>query len=125
MSDSCQVAAHTALYNASHKEYIYYIYKQPYYGREVYVIRSHVYSFEFPPALAQINEPRAVTTTSFCLFVCLFFVFVFVFRVRVSLYSPGCPGTHFIDQVGLKLRNPPASASRVPGLKVCATMPGS
>ncbi len=29
---------------------------------------------------------------------------------RVSLYSPGCPGTHFVDQVGLELRNPPASA---------------
>jgi hypothetical protein len=24
-------------------------------------------------------------------------VFVFVFRDRVSLYSPGCPGTHFVD----------------------------
>ena len=30
---------------------------------------------------------------------------------RVSLYSPGCPGTHFVDQAGLRLRNPPASAS--------------
>ena len=29
----------------SHKEYIYCIYKQPFYGREVYVIGSHVYSF--------------------------------------------------------------------------------
>jgi hypothetical protein len=44
------------------------------------------------------------------LFVCLF-VFVFVFRDRVSLYSPGCPGTHFVEQAGLKLRNLPASAS--------------
>ena len=39
--------------------------------------------------------------------------------------SPGCPGTHSIDQAGLKLRNLPASASRVLGLKVCATTPGS
>ncbi|GAB1295636.1 Advillin [Apodemus speciosus] len=31
---------------------------------------------------------------------------------RVSLYSPGCPGTHSVDQAGLELRNPPASASR-------------
>jgi hypothetical protein len=54
------------------------------------------------------------------LFVCLF-----VFRDRVSLYSPGCPETHSVDQVGLELRNPPASASRVLGLKACATMPGS
>jgi hypothetical protein len=48
-----------------------------------------------------------------------------VFRDRVSLYSPGCPGTHFVDQAGLELRNPPASVSQVLGLKACATMPGS
>jgi hypothetical protein len=51
-------------------------------------------------------------------FVCSFF------RDRVSLYSPGCPGAHFVDQAGLELRNLPASASRVLGLKACATMPG-
>jgi hypothetical protein len=47
------------------------------------------------------------------LFVCLFLFFVclFVFQGRVSLYSPGCPGTHFVDEAGLELRNPPASAS--------------
>jgi hypothetical protein len=42
-----------------------------------------------------------------------------VFRDRVSLYSFGCPGTHSVDQAGLKLRNPPASASQVLGLKEC------
>jgi hypothetical protein len=42
-----------------------------------------------------------------------------------SLCSPGWPRTHSVDQAGLKLRNPPASASRVLGLKACATMPGS
>jgi hypothetical protein len=47
-----------------------------------------------------------------------------VFLDRVSLYSPGCPGTHFVDQAGLELRNPPASASQVLGLKACATTPG-
>jgi hypothetical protein len=46
------------------------------------------------------------------------------FLDRVSLYSPGCPGTHSVDQAGLELRNLPASASRVLGLKACATMPG-
>jgi hypothetical protein len=51
------------------------------------------------------------------------FCFLF-FRDRVSLCSPGCPGTHFVDQAGLELRNPPASASHVLGLKVCATTPG-
>jgi hypothetical protein len=57
----------------------------------------------------------------FFVFVCLFvFCFCFCFD-RVSLYSPGCPGTHSEDQAGLELRNPPASASRVLGLKACAT----
>jgi hypothetical protein len=44
--------------------------------------------------------------------------FFLVFRGRVSLCSPGCPGTHFVDQAGLKLRNPPASTSRVLVLNV-------
>jgi hypothetical protein len=38
-----------------------------------------------------------------------------------SLYNPGCPGTHFVDQADLELRNLPASDSQVLGLKVCAT----
>jgi hypothetical protein len=59
----------------------------------------------------------------FC-FVCLVGWFL-VFRDRVSLYSPGCPGTHFVDQAGLELRNLPDSASRVLGLKACATTPSS
>jgi hypothetical protein len=61
------------------------------------------------------------TSFLFC-FVLFCFVFVF-FQDRVSLYSPGCPGTHSVDQAGLELRNPPASASRVLGLKVRATSP--
>jgi hypothetical protein len=52
-------------------------------------------------------------------------LFVLVFRDRVSLCSPGCPGTHSVDQAGLELRNPPASASQVLGLKACATTPGN
>jgi hypothetical protein len=47
-----------------------------------------------------------------------------VFRGRVSLGSPGDPGTHSVDQAGLELRNPPASASQVLGLKACTTRPG-
>jgi len=35
--------------------------------------------------------------------------------------NPGCPGIHSVDQAGLELRNLPASASQVLGLKVCAT----
>jgi hypothetical protein len=53
-----------------------------------------------------------------------FVLFCFVFQDRVSLYSPSCPGTHSVDQAGLKLRNPPASASRVLGLKACTTTHG-
>jgi hypothetical protein len=53
-----------------------------------------------------------------------FFFFFLVFRDRVSLYTPACPGTHSGDQVGLELRNLPASASQVLGLKACATTPG-
>jgi hypothetical protein len=61
----------------------------------------------------------------FFLFCFVLFCFVlFCFRDRVSLYSPGCPGAHFVDQAGLELRNPPASASGVLGLKACATTPG-
>jgi hypothetical protein len=36
----------------------------------------------------------------------------------------GCPGTHSVDQTGLELRNSPASASQVLGLKARATTPG-
>jgi hypothetical protein len=50
-----------------------------------------------------------------------FFLFLFFFPDRVSLCSPDCPGTHSVDQASLELRNPPASASQVLGLKVCAT----
>jgi hypothetical protein len=56
----------------------------------------------------KLPDPNLVVLTLFFFVVCLF---LFVFQDRVSLYSPGCPGTHFVDQDGLELRNPPASAS--------------
>jgi hypothetical protein len=37
----------------------------------------------------------------------------------LCLCSPGCPGTHSVEQAGLKLRTLPASASQALGLKVC------
>jgi hypothetical protein len=46
-------------------------------------------------------------------------LYFFFFRDRVFLCIPGCPGTHFVDQAGLELRNLPASASQVLGLKEC------
>ena len=45
----------------------------------------------------------------------------FFFRDRVSLYSPGCPGSQFVDQGSLDLRNLPAYAYQVVKLKACAT----
>jgi hypothetical protein len=62
-----------------------------------------------------------------CTFIYLFiyiylFIFIYlVFQDRISLYSPGCPGIHFVVQAGLELRHPPASASQVLGLKACTT----
>jgi hypothetical protein len=44
----------------------------------------------------------------------IFISFFFFFGDRVS-------GTHSIDQACLELRNLPASASQVQGLKACAT----
>ena len=55
-----------------------------------------------------------------CCFYFVLFCF-FNFRDRVSLYRPSYPRNHFEDQAGLELRNLPASASQVLGLKVCTT----
>jgi hypothetical protein len=58
----------------------------------------------------------------FVLFCFVLFCFVlFCFETGFSLCSPSCPGTHSVDQAGLKLRNLPASASQVLGLKARAT----
>jgi hypothetical protein len=40
----------------------------------------------------------------------------------MSLCTFDCLRTYYIDQAGLKLRDLPASASQVLGLKVCTTM---
>jgi hypothetical protein len=64
---------------------------------------------------------RKIAFSFFFFFLNFCFVLFFVFRDRVSLCSPGCPGTHSVDQAGFKLRNLPVSASQVLGLKACAT----
>ena len=46
----------------------------------------------------------------FCIIIIIFL------RNRVYLYSPGCPGAHSVEQAGLELRNPPASASQSAGI---------
>ena len=69
----------------------------------------------FPFTLRSID----CVPVSFLSFFLSFFFYFWFFRDRVSLYSPGGPGTHFVDQAGLELRNPPAS--QVLGLKAYAT----
>jgi hypothetical protein len=51
----------------------------------------------------------------------LFLFLILIFKDRVSLCSPGCPGTHSVEQAVLELRDLPASASCVLGIKTCAT----
>jgi hypothetical protein len=68
---------------------------------------------------AQTHTHVHIITIMIIIIFCLF-----VFWDRVFLHSPGCPGTHSVDQAGLELRNPPASASQVLGLKACATTTG-
>ena len=48
-------------------------------------------------------------------------IIILVFYDRVSLCSTACPGTHSEDQAVLKLRDLPASAFQVLGLKACDT----
>jgi hypothetical protein len=50
----------------------------------------------------------------FCLFVFVFFETGFL-----------CVAMAVLDQAGLELKNSPASASQVLGLKACATTPGN
>ena len=66
------------------------------------------------------DQSNSVLFCCCCCCCCLVF-FSFCFSSRVSLYSPDCPRTHFVDQASLELRNLVASAFRVLGLKVCAT----
>jgi hypothetical protein len=59
------------------------------------------------PWYGSSQKPRVFL---FLFFVLLLLLLLF-FGDRVSLCSPGCPGTHSVDQAGLELRNLPASAS--------------
>jgi hypothetical protein len=54
-------------------------------------------------------------------FLLLLLLFFFFFLTWFLFITPGCPGTHSVVQAGLELRNPPASASQVLGLKAYAT----
>jgi hypothetical protein len=66
---------------------------------------------------------RFLESFGFGIILDLSFLFLFLFFKTGFLCSLGCPGTHFVDQSSLELRNPIASASQVLGLKACATTP--
>jgi hypothetical protein len=78
---------------------------------------------KFPNWLTWKSRKTLIKDTLFLLFyLFIYCIFIFlVFRDRVFLCSPGCPGTHSVDQAVLQLRNLPASALQVLGLKACAT----
>jgi hypothetical protein len=54
------------------------------------------------------------------LFVCfvLFFVFFVLFFLQdsVSLYSPGCPGTHSVDQANSEIQLPRLPSAEIKGV---------
>ena len=64
---------------------------------------------QHPANLCVPRMPAVLSKVSF-----LSFFFFSFFQDRVSLYTPGCPGTHFVYQAGLELRKylplPPKSA---------------
>jgi hypothetical protein len=90
-------------------------------------VQSLVPSFHLVLGDIESQVPSYYYYYLFIIIIIIFFFFWFFKTGFVSLCSSGCPGTHSVDQAGLELRNPPASASQVLGLKVCATTtrPGS
>jgi hypothetical protein len=62
-------------------------------------------------------EPRTFLSVYFSLFVFGFWLS----ETGFSLCSPGCPGTHSVDQAGLELRNPPAFCLYTYGLDTLPT----
>jgi hypothetical protein len=95
-------------------------------------IKQFIYKF-FPPYSVKYNVFglfgfwfflwRFLVGWLVFLFCFLGFFFFFWFFETVSLCSPVYSGTHSVDQAGLELRNPPASASQVLGLKAHAPPP--
>jgi hypothetical protein len=51
------------------------------------------------------------------------FIYLFIFETGFLCIVLADPGIHSVYQAGLELRNPPASASRVLGLKACTATP--
>ena len=91
---------------------------------EVFLRKSYCegkYNWYRKPALCPIFTHNVHTNINF--FCLLFDCFLFFKTGFLSMCSPGCPGTHFVDQADLELRNLPASAFKVLRLKMCAPPP--
>jgi hypothetical protein len=78
----------------------------------------------YPQSQSRSREWKLTSSSPPSSFFMVILVVCFCCWDRVSLCSPGCPGTHSIDQAGLELRHLLVSASRVLGLKACTTPAG-
>jgi hypothetical protein len=72
-----------------------------------------------------VHVCECTTHTFYNLLLFFFFFFFWFFKTGFLCIALAVLEltTHLVDQAGLELRNPPASASRVLGLKACATTP--
>ena len=75
--------------------------------------------------LCPVSSSSVLRSLSLSLSLSLLFCFHFsetgVLCVALTVLEPE---PSFVEQAGLKLRDPPASASQVLGLKACTTTPG-
>jgi hypothetical protein len=76
-----------------------------------------VFGFNGSQVLIKLHVLWVSPSNIYVVVIFFFFFFFLVFPDRVSLYSPGCPGTHSVDQAGLELRNPPAFLPPSAGIK--------
>ena len=89
--------------------------------RCVYVIG--IISVSIPLFHNQLSICVPIYCTDF-LFLCMYVymyvcMYLFIWKQGFSVYP--CPGIYSVDQAGLQLRNLPASAFQVLGLKACST----
>jgi hypothetical protein len=84
-----------------------------------------LHRFGNPAADAKENRPAygllSILNQRFLFWFGLVWFGFWFFETEFIALAVRCPGTHSVDQAGLELRNPPASASRVLGFKACAT----
>jgi hypothetical protein len=74
------------------------------------------------PSLPPLPPPPPSPSLLYFIFLIFYFYFFFVFFKTGFLHiALAVLELTFVDQAGLELRNPPASASQVLALKACAT----